>query len=49
MEVFALEQRSNTMDGFTTDELDELEKEVLRLAKKYPNETKSFYKSKVIN
>ena len=30
------------MDGFTTDELDELEKEVLRLAKKYPNETKKF-------
>ena len=30
------------MDGFTTDELDGLEKEVLKLAKKYPKETKKF-------
>ena len=30
------------MDGFTTDELDSLEKEVLKLAKKYPKETKKF-------
>ena len=30
------------MDGFTIDELEQLEKEVLKLAKKYPNETKKF-------
>lgn len=30
------------MDGFTSDELKELEKEVLKLAKKYPKETKKF-------
>lgn len=30
------------MDGFTIEELDKLEKEVLRLAGKYPNETKKF-------
>ena len=30
------------MDGFTTDELDGLEKEVLKHAKKYPKETKKF-------
>ena len=30
------------MEGFTVDELEKLEKEVLRLAKKYPKETKKF-------
>lgn len=30
------------MDGFTIEELDKLEKEVLHLAGKYPNETKKF-------
>lgn len=30
------------MDGFNARELQELEKEVLRLAKKYPKETKKF-------
>ena len=37
------------MGVFSTNDLEDLEKEVLKLAKKYPNETKNFYKSKAIN